>query len=326
MLFKRDAGNSVPFFIEDKCVTFPFFNNTSLACILLPVLHYNGIMKNIYFIILFFYGGLHSAQPQSYSLSLFYDINKVEPEAGKLNTLLNFTEGGDSGSVTILGYADFLGSVTHNMALSQKRADAVKYYLINRQPALRITSCKGYGEAQSHGQGSVEGEPQQRRVDVLATRYVAVKKTEPVVTAPVAPVKQPDSLVTPGIEKLEKGQSMELKGLLFVPGKHTWTKDSEKALLNLLSALRAFPDLKIEIQGHICCIDGPGDALDYDTYEKRLSENRARAVYDYLVRNGIEGGRLIYKGYGHTQPKIDPERNSFHEQMNRRVEIKVLEN
>jgi outer membrane protein OmpA-like peptidoglycan-associated protein len=282
-------------------------------------------MKIFYFIILCFCGLLCPSQPQSYSLSLFYDINKVEPDAAKLNSILNFTEGGDSSSILILGYADFLGSVTHNMALSQKRANAVKFYLLNRQPALLIENCKGYGETQSHDQGSAEGEPQQRRVDLLARRYKAPEVT-PVVAEPVAPpVRQPDSLLTPGIELLEKGQSMELKGLLFVPGKHTWTKDSEKALLNLLSALKAFPDLKIEIQGHICCVDGPGDALDYDTYEKRLSENRARAVYDYLVKNGIEGSRLRYKGYGHTQPKIDPERNSFHEQMNRRVEIKVLE-
>jgi outer membrane protein OmpA-like peptidoglycan-associated protein len=284
-------------------------------------------MKISYCFILCFCGLLLFGQPQSYSLSLFYAIDATEPAVASLDPLLDFVRQGDSGTVTIRGYADFLGSDAYNNRLSQTRADAVKRYLLSRQPALRVLISQGYGETQSHDPGSGNGEPQQRRVDVTAKRYQA-PATQPVAAIPAtpqAPAERTDTL-RPAIELLEKGQSMELEGLSFVPGKHTWTRDSEKALLNLLSALQAFPDLKIEIQGHICCVDGPGDAVDYDTFEKRLSENRARAVYAYLVANGIDGSRLRYKGYGHSQPKIDPERNSFHEQMNRRVEIKILEN
>jgi outer membrane protein OmpA-like peptidoglycan-associated protein len=49
-------------------------------------------------------------------------------------------------------------------------------------------------------------------------------------------------------------------------------------------------------------------------------------VNDYLVKNGIDASRLTYKGYGHSRPKVSPEKSPADEQMNRRVEILVLDN
>lgn len=103
-------------------------------------------------------------------------------------------------------------------------------------------------------------------------------------------------------------------------------KQSIPVLEELLATLKENSQLKIEIQGHICCMPGDEDGMDLDTKEMSLSENRAKLVFNYLVRNGIDESRLTYKGYGHTQPKVKPERTPEEEQMNRRVEIKVLEN
>jgi outer membrane protein OmpA-like peptidoglycan-associated protein len=65
--------------------------------------------------------------------------------------------------------------------------------------------------------------------------------------------------------------------------------------------------------------------MDTDTHEKKLSLNRARTVYNFLVKNGIDPERLTYKGYGRSHPKISPEMTEADEQANRRVEIKILE-
>jgi len=71
--------------------------------------------------------------------------------------------------------------------------------------------------------------------------------------------------------------------------------------------------MKIEIQGHMCCSSGTKNVIDMDTIEKKLLENRVKAVYNYLCENEVDSKRLVYKGYGHCQPKIVNETNDFHE-------------
>lgn len=74
--------------------------------------------------------------------------------------------------------------------------------------------------------------------------------------------------------------------------------------------------MKIEVRGHT---DGHG-SLDYN---QRLSENRAKAVVDYLVSKGIDPKRLQYKGFGKTQP-VDSNATEEGRANNRRVEFKIL--
>lgn len=272
-------------------------------------------------------------QPAVIQLSLFYGINEVSSPAqpGRLDSLLQLA-GMDSARIRIQGYADFPGRRDYNLALSQRRAEAVRSYLLGNTPGgarLQVMMCKGFGESGSVETPSPDGEPGQRRVDVLlekrVMKQVALAKTRPGAASSAPGAAEAPAVTTNGVELLEKGESMEIKGLFFIPGRHSWTRDSEAPLMSLLKTMTDFPELQIEIQGHICCIAGPGDALDFDTNDRRLSENRARAVYDFLVASGIDPARLRYKGYGHSRPKITEERNSVEEQMNRRVEIRVVE-
>jgi len=53
--------------------------------------------------------------------------------------------------------------------------------------------------------------------------------------------------------------------------------------------------INVEIEGHT---DNIGSA----THNITLSENRAKAVYDFLVDNGIDANRMSYKGFGANQP------------------------
>ena len=79
------------------------------------------------------------------------------------------------------------------------------------------------------------------------------------------------------------------------------------------------PKLKIEIQGHICCqlVTDVGD----------VSTARAKAIYNFLIRNKISRERMTFKGFGTSKPvhKI-PERNEDEANENRRVEILIVEN
>ena len=78
------------------------------------------------------------------------------------------------------------------------------------------------------------------------------------------------------------------------------------------------PKLKIEIQGHICCVAGE-DVKD-------VSTARARAVYNYLLRSKIDRKRMTYKGYGSSRPLHPiPEKTVQEEDENRRVEILIVD-
>ena len=75
--------------------------------------------------------------------------------------------------------------------------------------------------------------------------------------------------------------------------------------------------MKIEIRGHT-------DHVGSDTDNLKLSDDRAKAVYQSLINKGIDAGRLSYKGLGETQPVADNE-SVAGTQKNRRTEFVILQ-
>ena len=73
------------------------------------------------------------------------------------------------------------------------------------------------------------------------------------------------------------------------------------------------PTLIIEIHGHT-------DNIGTREYNRRLSERRAKAVKDYLLKKGIERKRLFAVGFGSTRP-VATNRTDAGRALNRRVEL-----
>ena len=76
------------------------------------------------------------------------------------------------------------------------------------------------------------------------------------------------------------------------------------------------PNMRIQINGHTDNVGSDADNLT-------LSDNRAKAVYDYLVDNSINASRLSYKGFGETQP-IDSNDTAEGRQNNRRTTFVIF--
>ncbi|MBN8691940.1 MAG: OmpA family protein [Bacteroidetes bacterium] len=270
------------------------------------------------------FNGLFS-QKKTDTLRLYYEINETSSELNysRIDSAIKALKG-KYADVAIYGFADFLHLNDYNLALSQERALNIKNYLLKKsKPSqFNVYACEGKGEVHSQDNGNKEGDPKQRRVDIYF---------EPIVTINVAD----DKLETPkeketteekkNIEQLSAGESMALEGLGFEPGRHFVLKSSEPVLQKLLQTLKQNKSLKIEIQGHVCCTQNGADGMDLDTREMKLSENRAKAIYDYLISKGIPKSRLSYKGFGRTKPKYELELTPEEEQANRRVEIMILE-
>ena len=81
--------------------------------------------------------------------------------------------------------------------------------------------------------------------------------------------------------------------------------------------MQSHPSLRIELGGHT-------DNVGNEASNQKLSEQRAKAVYDYLVAHGVAADRLSYKGYGQSHPVAD---NSTPEgrRQNRRTVFTILE-
>jgi outer membrane protein OmpA-like peptidoglycan-associated protein len=266
------------------------------------------------------------AQLKKDTLRVYYRINETSSEANnrRLDSFVTALHGHFI-KLKIIGYADFLHNNAYNQKLSQHRADAVKEYLLAKTEPKQIETveCRGAGEKYSRDNGSKEGEASQRRVDVIFEPVVLV---ESYTNAPEPEKIKKDTVQSKkSIEDLKEGESLAIQGLNFIPGRHIVVKDAVPILEQLLKTLQNNPKLKIEIQGHICCVEDQDDGLDLDTGERNLSVSRARAVYNYLVKNGIDASRLSYKGFGRKKPKVYPEKTPEEEQMNRRVEIMVIE-
>lgn len=81
--------------------------------------------------------------------------------------------------------------------------------------------------------------------------------------------------------------------------------------------LKERPTLKVVVEGHTCNIGT-------EAYNQKLSERRAKAVHEYLVKKGVKADRLSTVGHGEMQPMADNKTKSGRE-LNRRVEFKIMQ-
>ena len=117
------------------------------------------------------------------------------------------------------------------------------------------------------------------------------------------------------LQPTDVGTVVTLKNVFFDFDKADLKPESFVELDKLADYLKT-NSIRIEIGGHT-------DNQGTDEYNDRLSENRAKSVYDYLVSKGIPADRLQYKGYGRRVPVAD---NTTEEgrAANRRTEFKIV--
>lgn len=97
------------------------------------------------------------------------------------------------------------------------------------------------------------------------------------------------------LQKLKPGANVVLKNIFFDTNKFELLPASITELTSLLQLMQVNKTIAIEIQGHT---DNVGNAVD----NQKLSLQRSKSVYDYLVKNDIDPERLSFKGFGSTKP------------------------
>lgn len=118
------------------------------------------------------------------------------------------------------------------------------------------------------------------------------------------------------LEPVETGATTVLNNIFFDTDSYIIKEESQLELNTLIDFLELNPERRIIIRGHT---DNVGAA----SYNQTLSENRAKAVYDFLVSNGVSKERVRFKGLGQTEP-IGSNETEAGRQTNRRIDFRIF--
>ena len=119
------------------------------------------------------------------------------------------------------------------------------------------------------------------------------------------------------LKPIISGEKVVLKHTYFDFDSYTLKPSSFLELKNVVSFLNQNLTLKIMIAGHT-------DHIGSDAYNLNLSIRRAKSVYKYFVKQGVDKNRLSFKGFGKNQP-VDVSKTDKARAKNRRTEIIILE-
>ncbi len=112
-----------------------------------------------------------------------------------------------------------------------------------------------------------------------------------------------------------RGLIVNMSDVLFDTGQYTLKPGAREKLAKISGIILAHPGLKLQIEGHT-------DSVGGDEYNQKLSEQRANAVREYLVTQGVSGDSITAQGFGKGSPVASND-TAAGRQQNRRVELVV---
>jgi outer membrane protein OmpA-like peptidoglycan-associated protein len=110
-----------------------------------------------------------------------------------------------------------------------------------------------------------------------------------------------------------RGLKVNMADVLFASGKYDLQPPAREALAKLSGIVLGHPGLRLDIEGHT-------DSVGSDAFNQQLSEQRANAVLQYLVSQGLPESSMTSRGFGKSDP-IASNDTPQGRQQNRRVEI-----
>lgn len=119
------------------------------------------------------------------------------------------------------------------------------------------------------------------------------------------------------LDRLALNKTFVLENIYYDLDKFNIRDDAAVELDKLVQILKDNPTVKIELSSHT-------DARATDSYNNKLSQNRAQSAVDYIVTKGIDRERMVAKGYGETQLIIKDAKTEEEHQKNRRTEFTIL--
>jgi len=124
-------------------------------------------------------------------------------------------------------------------------------------------------------------------------------------------------LATVDVVELEPGDAVILQNIQFEFNSSALTEDSQAGIQMLTAFLQRNPELNVELAGHT-------DNVGSESYNLKLSSDRANVVRQALIENGIDEARLKAQGYGSSKPLV-PNDSEENRARNRRTEMIIID-
>ncbi|WP_396192114.1 OmpA family protein [Flavobacterium sp.] len=252
-----------------------------------------------------------------------YDLNKVEQAKFDKWIAANKT----SKILSITGSTDEVGSNGFNDTLSQKRVNTI-YALVNGKLKIR----KDFKSISLGEKGATSANKAENRKAIIHYLFEKDLAREEEILGITPKVVQEEEIIPIEEERMHfpegatlqdkielstKGTLIRLNNINFHINTFAVMANSKPSISELVRVLDKYPKIKIEIQGHICCVDKD---------VKNLSLDRAKQIKRILVYEGINERRIKVRGFGVSKPKFPiSEKTEFEAAQNRRVEIMILD-
>jgi len=291
------------------------------------------------FFITLFLSCMASCAMAQEQVSFFFDSDKFvlqKTELAKLNAWLSVNK--EVKVVGVYGFCDEEGSVGYNDTLAKKRINYVFNIIKGKVKIREDFKTRSFGKL--HTLSPIKAENRKvtlyyilpkdfvNEEKIIDEKPVAVIKPKPIIKFPdtyvyenpdgsTATIKM-DTVFMRKVSTANVGEKLKLENMNFYVDTFAIMPQSRSVMFELLTIMKSCPDLKIQIQGHICCVQ-----KDF----RDLSTQRAKAIYKFLEFNGIEKSRMTFVGFASTKPLYPlPEKNEAEREANRRVEIEIIAN
>jgi len=226
--------------------------------------------------------------------TIYFEFDRYDLTEKQINVVSNFVKSIDTTkveSIQIYGYCDDRGNDEYNFRLSNNRANTIQNLLINKgfkQSKIVILEGKGRVVVKTDTvENLYETRLRNRRVDLIVVKKNSFGK----------------GVYTSFKDNLKVGDKVYLESILFDIGSAKLTSNSKKELDKIAVILQKHRSLNFEIRGHVCCTpEIYSDGIDRDTKERRLSWNRAKTVFHYLISKKVSKSRMTYVGCGNRYP------------------------
>ena len=262
-------------------------------------------MKKLYVLLFIFQSILAHAQ-YNIEHSVYFDTDEfllTKTEQTRLQKLLTTLSRDNVIQIEIYGFCDDRGGENYNLVLSQNRANSIKS-LFNDASFFpeKISTVDGKGEL---------------LLNIIDDKDPSVlralnRRVDVVISYP-----EESSPNYNMVEKIANKNKFVLENVLFITGYSYVTRNSKKTLSSVVKRIKE-SDFSFVIQGHVCCTEGALDAVDKKTSKRNLSVARAKFVYDFFIKEGINKSRMSYEGLAHKFPL------GGSTDKDRRVEILIL--
>ena len=201
-------------------------------------------------------------------------------------------------------------------AKNQAQADAAASAAAAQQSQMQAQQAQAAADAAAAAKTRADVEREKAEADAARARAQAAEANKSVQDANAVREKlrlQLNAVLQ--TSESARGLIVNMSDVLFDTGKYTLKQPTQISLAKVAGILQAYPGLKLQVEGYT-------DSTGTPAINQKLSENRAGAVKDFLVTQGVSINNITAAGYGESKPVAD-NGTAAGRQQNRRVQLVV---